>query len=392
MWPFERFRLEPDMSLRSLRSIIAGQPPAVAEKTATVLEAAILMKEKSKGALLVVDGTRLTGIFTERDALFRVIAAGRDAATTTLADVMTPQPQTMHPDEPFLKALRLMHKRGFRHLPSVENGSAAGRGVRSRCARRRLCTNCASRWRSGKTSGIEGDPSGARPSRPQGTCSSGSLRSRSVATRVPARPAAACLPPGPAVRGRPSSSGSAVAHIPAHDRMMKRSTKRPSSPRSRNTRHSLAPLRRRMRSTLWMNSRKRSTIGRIDPVLDLNQHRAHRRAAVRPQSRGRASAGRASRPPRCPSSTRTRRLRNRKTSSVPPAAGIATRVPSSEASQPQNALPNAMLACTAMMIHRDRARAHPGRRGGLRACRQGCERTPVHDAPVANAPRSAAAV
>ena len=114
------------MSLRSLRSIISGQPPAVAEKTATVLEAAILMKDKGKGALLVVDGSRLTGIFTERDALFRVIAAGRDAATTTLADVMTPQPQTMHPDEPFLKALRLMHKRGFRHLPVVENGRPLG--------------------------------------------------------------------------------------------------------------------------------------------------------------------------------------------------------------------------------------------------------------------------
>ena len=114
------------MSLRSLRSIISGQPPATAEKTATVLEAAILMKEKSKGALLVCDGTRLTGIFTERDALFRVIAAGRDAATTTLGDVMTPQPMTMHPDEPFIKALRLMHTRGFRHLPVVENGRPLG--------------------------------------------------------------------------------------------------------------------------------------------------------------------------------------------------------------------------------------------------------------------------
>jgi CBS domain-containing protein len=126
MLAFERSRVEPDMSLRSLRSIIAGQPPATAEKTATVLEAAILMKEKGKGALLVVDGSRLTGIFTERDALFRVIAAGRDAASTTLADVMTPQPQTMHPDEPFIKALRLMHKRGFRHLPVVENGRPLG--------------------------------------------------------------------------------------------------------------------------------------------------------------------------------------------------------------------------------------------------------------------------
>jgi CBS domain-containing protein len=126
MLAFERSRVEPDMSLRSLRSIISGQPPATAEKTATVLEAAILMKDKGKGALLVVDGSRLTGIFTERDALFRVIAAGRDAASTTLADVMTPQPQTMHPDEPFIKALRLMHKRGFRHLPVVEHGRPLG--------------------------------------------------------------------------------------------------------------------------------------------------------------------------------------------------------------------------------------------------------------------------
>jgi CBS domain-containing protein len=118
--------VEPEMSLRSLRSIVAGQPPAIAEKSATVLEAAVLMKQQGKGALLVVEGSRLTGIFTERDALFRVIAAGRDPASTKLADVMTPQPQTMHPDEPFVKALRIMHKRGFRHLPVVEHGRPLG--------------------------------------------------------------------------------------------------------------------------------------------------------------------------------------------------------------------------------------------------------------------------
>ncbi len=114
------------MSLRSLRSIVANQPPAIAEKSVTVLEAAVLMKRQGKGALLVVEGSRLSGIFTERDALFRVIAAGRDPATTKLADVMTPQPQTMHPDEPFIKALRIMHKRGFRHLPVVEHGRPLG--------------------------------------------------------------------------------------------------------------------------------------------------------------------------------------------------------------------------------------------------------------------------
>jgi CBS domain-containing protein len=111
---------ESAMAIRSLRSVVAGQPPSTASKTATVLEAALRMKEQGKGALLVLDGTRLIGIFTERDALIRVIAARRDPATTRLSDVMTLQPLTMHPDEPFSRALRVMHENGFRHLPVVE--------------------------------------------------------------------------------------------------------------------------------------------------------------------------------------------------------------------------------------------------------------------------------
>jgi CBS domain-containing protein len=108
------------MAIRSLRSIVAEQTPITAAKTATVVEAARLMKEQNVGALLVVDGTRLIGIFTERDALFRVLAAGRDPTATRLADVMTAQPQTIQPDEPFLHALRIMHQGGFRHMPVVE--------------------------------------------------------------------------------------------------------------------------------------------------------------------------------------------------------------------------------------------------------------------------------
>ena len=48
------------MSLRSLRSIVAGQPPAIAEKSVTVLDAALMMQKEGKGALLVVDGSRLS--------------------------------------------------------------------------------------------------------------------------------------------------------------------------------------------------------------------------------------------------------------------------------------------------------------------------------------------
>ncbi len=108
------------MPIRSLRTIVAKQSPVTAAKSATVREASQAMRQHNIGALLVVDGTRLVGIFTERDALFRVLAEGRNAETTRLSDVMTSQPQTIHPDEPFLHALRAMHKGRFRHMPVVE--------------------------------------------------------------------------------------------------------------------------------------------------------------------------------------------------------------------------------------------------------------------------------
>jgi len=108
------------VAIRSIRTIVAGQTPITAVKTSSVLAAARVMKQHNVGAILVLDGTRLIGIFTERDALFRVLAGGLDPSTTRLADVMTRQPQTIHPDEPFLRALRMMHEGKFRHLPVVE--------------------------------------------------------------------------------------------------------------------------------------------------------------------------------------------------------------------------------------------------------------------------------
>lgn len=114
------------MQMRSLRSIVAGRPPVTVTRESTVVDAARRMRERNVGSVLVVDGQRLAGIFTERDALFRVLAAARDPATTTLGEVMTPQPQTLHPDEPFLRALRVMHEGKFRHLPVVEFGRPLG--------------------------------------------------------------------------------------------------------------------------------------------------------------------------------------------------------------------------------------------------------------------------
>jgi CBS domain-containing protein len=98
----------------------------MAPPTTTVSKAAELMATNNVGAVMVVDNERLIGIFTERDAVFRVIARGRDARTTQLADVMTVDPRTVDPNKSFGFALLMMHENGFRHVPVIENGKPIG--------------------------------------------------------------------------------------------------------------------------------------------------------------------------------------------------------------------------------------------------------------------------
>jgi CBS domain-containing protein len=111
---------------RPIRVIIEDQQPVTAAADITVAAAARLMKEHRIGAILVVQEGRLAGIFTERDALFRVIAEGRDPAATRVAEVMTANPRTIAPDRPFGHALHLMYEGGFRHVPVVDNGRPLG--------------------------------------------------------------------------------------------------------------------------------------------------------------------------------------------------------------------------------------------------------------------------
>src|SRR5689334_2698638 len=114
------------MMERPVRSMLASQTPVTANGEMSVAQAARLMKERRVGALLVMHEGRLAGIFTERDALFRVIAESRDPANTRLQDVMTANPRTIGPDRPFGHALHLMHEGGFRHVPVVEGGKPIG--------------------------------------------------------------------------------------------------------------------------------------------------------------------------------------------------------------------------------------------------------------------------
>jgi CBS domain-containing protein len=92
----------------------------------TVDAAARLMAQRGVGAVMVVEDRKLVGIFTERDAVFRVIAQGRDAQTTRLNEVMTPAPITIDPGKSFGYALLLMHEKGFRHMPVLDSGDLVG--------------------------------------------------------------------------------------------------------------------------------------------------------------------------------------------------------------------------------------------------------------------------
>ena len=114
------------MPERSVRDVIAGRKALTAPGKTTVSAAAELMKRHHVGVLMVVEHGRLAGIFTERDAVFRVLAEGRDPATTHVSEVMTAKPRTIDAGKAVGHALMIMYDGGFRHVPVVENGKPIG--------------------------------------------------------------------------------------------------------------------------------------------------------------------------------------------------------------------------------------------------------------------------
>ncbi len=89
---------------------------------ATVREAAALLAEKRIGALPVLEGGEVAGIFSERDLLYCVAKNGADALGKSVREVMTTAAITITPQESALDALGLMTRRRIRHLPVVDNG------------------------------------------------------------------------------------------------------------------------------------------------------------------------------------------------------------------------------------------------------------------------------
>jgi len=114
------------MLSRPVRDIMRRRAFVTASPRTTVSQAAELMAERAVGAVMVVDGERLIGIFSERDAVFRVVARGLEPGVTTLADVMTPAPVCIGPERSYGHAMSLMFAHRCRHLPVVEDGRPIG--------------------------------------------------------------------------------------------------------------------------------------------------------------------------------------------------------------------------------------------------------------------------
>lgn len=89
---------------------------------ALVMECVRKMTAEKVGALIVMDGERMVGIFTERDALNKVLGAGLNPVSTKISEVMTKDPLCIPPGTTVGEAMELVTKRRFRHLPIVENG------------------------------------------------------------------------------------------------------------------------------------------------------------------------------------------------------------------------------------------------------------------------------
>jgi CBS domain-containing protein len=91
-----------------------------------VSEAIALLAEKRIGALPVVEGGQVLGIFSERDVIYCLASDGAAALEKPVSEVMTAPAHTVEPNQSVLGALSLMTRRRFRHLPVVEGDSLVG--------------------------------------------------------------------------------------------------------------------------------------------------------------------------------------------------------------------------------------------------------------------------
>lgn len=112
--------------MATIRDLISNRTIHYVQPHQTVFEAAGYMVERNVGAVPVLDGTKLVGIFSERDIMRRVVTEGRDPLTTRIAEVMSTDLRTVNPGATSEEAMCLMQTHGVRHLPVCDGRTLVG--------------------------------------------------------------------------------------------------------------------------------------------------------------------------------------------------------------------------------------------------------------------------
>ena len=97
-----------------------------ASSNSSVLEVAKMMKKEDVGSIPICDGSKCTGIVTDRDIVLKVVAAGGNSSNTAAKDVMTTGVFSVTPDQDVHEAAALMSKNKIRRLPVVDQGNLVG--------------------------------------------------------------------------------------------------------------------------------------------------------------------------------------------------------------------------------------------------------------------------
>ena len=114
--------------MKPVSELLKNRGPSVwrVAPEATVFDALHLLAQHDVGALLVMEGDRLLGIFSERDYTRKIALQGRDSRHTPVKDVMTPNVFVVKPDTDCRECMSLMSQRKIRHLPVVQGNQVVG--------------------------------------------------------------------------------------------------------------------------------------------------------------------------------------------------------------------------------------------------------------------------
>ncbi|MCU1227839.1 MAG: dehydrogenase [Acidobacteria bacterium] len=112
--------------MKQISELIEGRPLIHADIGDNVRAVARQMSARNIGAVAVLEGGKLVGVFSERDLMTRVVAAGLDPDDTSVSAVMTKNIVVADPIDDVSSAVQKMHSLGCRHLPVVDHGNLLG--------------------------------------------------------------------------------------------------------------------------------------------------------------------------------------------------------------------------------------------------------------------------